>query len=135
MDNAAYYASEEMANWCESNEVVHKFIAPYRHQSVGLVERYHQTLINRIRRLKFLGRGSWTDYIDRAVDLINEAVHSVTKFSPLELWNGTHEDRIKAHRRLVKETEYRNRRRVYPKAFYPGQVVLVWNEQPGLSRF
>ena len=79
-------------NRCNANEVEHKFIASYRHQSIALVERYHQTLINRIRRLKFLGRGSWTDYIDKAVDLINEATHSVTKFSPLELWNGTHED-------------------------------------------
>ena len=134
-DNATYYACEEMASWCEANGVDHKFIAPYRHQSVGLVERYHQTLINRIRKLRFLGRGSWTDYIDKAVDLINEAVHSVTKFLPLELRNGTHEDRVKAHQRLVKEREYRNKRRVYLKAFYPGQVVLAWNEQPGLSQF
>lgn len=86
MDNAAYYASEEMMNWCEANDVEHEFIALYRHQSVGLVERYHQTLFNRIWRLKFLGRGSWADYIDRAVDLINEAVHSVTKASLLDLW-------------------------------------------------
>ena len=43
-------------NWCELNGVERKFIAPYRHQSVGLVERYHQNLINRIRKLKF---ASW----------------------------------------------------------------------------
>ena len=86
-----------MASWCESNGVDHKFIAPYRHHSVGLVERYHQTLINGIRKLKFLGRGSWIDYINKAVNLINEVVHSVTKSLLLELWNGTHEDRFKAH--------------------------------------
>ena len=110
-------------------------MAPYRHESVGLVERYHQTLINRIRKLKFLGRGSWTDYIDEAVNLINEAVHSVTKVSPLDLWNGTHEDRVKAHQRLMMERDYRNKPRNYPKRFYPGHVFLAWNEQPGLSRF
>ena len=54
-DNAAYYASEETASWCKSNGVDHKFIAPYRHQSVGLVERYHQTLVNRIRKLRVSG--------------------------------------------------------------------------------
>ena len=90
---------------------------------------------HRIRKLKFLGRGSWTDYIDEAVTLINEAVHSVTKASPLELWNGTLEDRVKAHQRLVEERKYQNKRHVYPKEFYPGQVVFVWNEQLGLSRF
>lgn len=53
-DNDAYYASEEMMNWCELSEVEHKFIAPYQHQSVGFMEQYHQTLINRIWKMKFL---------------------------------------------------------------------------------
>ena len=103
MDNAAHYKLEEMMTWCEANEVEHRFIAPYRHQSVRLMERYHQTLIDHIRRLKFSGRESWTDYIDKAMDLINEAIHSVTKVSPLDLWNGTHEDRVEEHQKLVME--------------------------------
>ena len=49
----------------------------------------------------------------------------MTKASPLELWNGTLEDRVKAHQRLVDERNYRNKRRVYPAKFYPGQVVLL----------
>lgn len=85
MENAAYYTSEEMVNWFGDNGVDHKFIGPYRHQSVGLLERYHQTLINRIHKLKLLGGGTWTHYIDQAVDLINEATHSVTKYLPLDV--------------------------------------------------
>lgn len=56
-DNATYYASEEMMDWCELNGVERKFIAPYRHQSVGLAEQYHRILINRIRKLKLLAGG------------------------------------------------------------------------------
>ena len=122
-------------NWCEAHEVEYKYIAPYRHQSIGMVEWYHQTLINRIRELEFLAGGSWTDYINQAVDLINEATHSVTKFSPQDLWNGTQEDRIKAHQRLTAERDYRNKRKIYSAKIYHGQVVLVWNEQLGLSHF
>ena len=66
-DNATYYAATEVCNWCKSNVIEHKFIAPYRHQSVGLVERCHQTLINRIRKMKLISGGSLTDYVDTAV--------------------------------------------------------------------
>ena len=47
-----------------------------------MVERCHQTLINRIWKMKFISGGSWTDSVDRAVQIMNEATHSVTKFSP-----------------------------------------------------
>ena len=56
-DNATYYASSELRDWCTERSTKHKFIAPYRHQNVGLVERYHQTLINRIRKMKLLAKG------------------------------------------------------------------------------
>ena len=57
-NNVAYYTATEVDRWCQKHTVEHKFIAPYRHQSVGLVERYHQTLINRIQKMKFISGGS-----------------------------------------------------------------------------
>ena len=50
-DNASYYTSNELQKWCEARQIMQVFSAPYRHQSVGLVERYHKTLIDRIRKL------------------------------------------------------------------------------------
>ena len=88
-DNAAYYVSVELAGWCEDYVLEHKFIAPYRHQSVGMAERYHQTLINRIRKRKFISGGSWTDYVEEVVKLMNSAVYEVVRFSPLEYKQGT----------------------------------------------
>lgn len=112
------------------------FIAPYRHQSVGLVERYHQTLINWIRKMRFINRGSWTDYIDQAVQVINESTHSVTQLSPLELWNGNQDKLRLAHQRMERERNYRNqKRKVHSEKFYPRQFVLVWNERPDLTPF
>ena len=135
-DNAAYYASEELAGWCDGHYVEHKFIAPYRHQSVGMVERYHQTLINRICKKKFTEGGSWTDHVADAVSTMNSSVHGVMKFSPLELWKGGEDKLQLAHRRLEKERAYRNaRRRIHHTTFYPGQGVLVWDERPSQTRF
>ena len=53
--------------------------------------------------MKFISGGSWTDYVDTAIRVINEATHSVTKFSPKELWFGTEVDLELAHKRMRKE--------------------------------
>ena len=135
-DNAAYYTSAELAEWCGENRIEHGFIAPYRHQSVGIVERYHQTLIDRIRKLRFINGGSWTDYLEDAVKALNEAKHSVMRFTPFVLWYGTEEMRRLAFNRTVEERAYRNRRRNIQSAkFFPGQIVLVWNADIMSNRF
>ena len=134
-DNAAYYTSAQFANWCALNSIQHIFIAPYQHQSVGLIERYHQTLIDRIRKLRLIYGGSWTDYLESAVRSLNEAVHSVTKFAPFDLWDGTSEMRQLAWKRTVKERNYRNdRRRIFPIKFHTGQIVLAWNADAMLDK-
>lgn len=87
-------------------------------------------MINRICKMKFISEGSWTDYVDRAVRVINEATRSVTKFSPQELWSGSKDELNLAHQRKQKERKYRNRKReISPVNFYSGQFVLVWNER------
>ena len=59
---------------------------------------------------------------------LNEAKHSVMRFTPFELWHGTEEMRRLAFNRTVEERAYRNRRRnIQPAKFFPGQIVLVWN--------
>ena len=68
--------------------------------------------------------------------MINECTHSVIRFAPLELWNGSPDELRIAHQRLERERAYRNRKRkVHTTKFYPGQYVLVWNERPDLTRF
>ena len=135
-DNAPYYTSAEMEEWCLANSVEQIFIAPYRHESVGLVERYHRTLIDRIRKLRFIYGGSWADYVDAAVKAMNEATHSVTQYTPIELWSGTEDMRRKAWNRTNQEREYRNRkRRIDSVKFEVGNLVLVKDQTVNLDRF
>ena len=135
-DNVPYYASSKLKDWSVESSVELKFIVPYRHQSVGLVERYHQTLINRIRKMRFISRGSWTDYVDNAAQVINGSAHSITRFSPREIWNGSTDELRLARQRVEKEWDYQNqKRKVHSMKVYPEQSILVWNERPDLTRF
>lgn len=106
------------------------------HQSVEMVERYHQTLINQIRKMKFIEWGLWTDDVEDAVSTMSSSVHGIMKYAPRELWVGDENKLQLAHQRLEKERTYRNaKRRIHPTHFYPGQLVLVWDEGPSITRF
>ena len=107
-NNASYYTSESLKNWCEANEVQHIFSAPYHHQSMGLIELYHKTLIDRIRKMRFTYQGSWSDYVEPAVEAINEAEHSITGFTPDELWVGTPKMLRKAEKRMIDQLKQEN---------------------------
>ena len=130
-DNAPYYISNEMAQWCFKRDITHRFIAPYRHQSMGLVERYNRTLEDRIRKITYAEGGSWVDHVSRAEKSINEAVHNTTGFSPKELWEGTPEMRALAKERSDRERDRQNKRKkIYPARFYEGQMVLAKIRNP-----
>ena len=44
-ESAPTYQSDQFAQWCEARGIKHLFIAPYRHESLGLVERCNRTII------------------------------------------------------------------------------------------
>ena len=98
-DNAAYFSSEELRQWCAGKGIEQVFIAPHRHESVGLVERYQQTLVDRLRKMTLDRGGSWSDHLKEAVDLVNEAVNQTTGFSPKDLWEADLETRELAQSR------------------------------------
>ena len=130
-DNAAYYNSEELDDWCSERGILHRFIAPYRHQSVGLVERYNRTLEDRLRKLMLAHGGSWADHLSRAENSINEAVHSTTGFSPEELWDGDDHMRKLARSRVDQERTRRTKKiRKFPVTVWVGQNVLVRQNDP-----
>ena len=111
------------------------FSAPYCHQSVGLLERYHKTLIDCIRKLRLTHGGSWSDYLDQAVVAMNTAIHSTTEFTPEELWTGIDQQRELAFFQTKKERESRyGHKRIFPKSFQPSQVVLVFDNMAASSR-
>ena len=99
------------------------------------MERVQQTLTDRLRKIRLDEGGSWTDHLKRAVESINEAAHSITGFSPKELWEGTSEMRKEAHEKMVKWREKRNQgRRLFPAEFVPEQKVWAFDAVAASSR-
>ena len=130
-DNASYYSSEMMSKWCKEKGIVHRFSAPYRHQSMGIVERYNRTLEDRIRKLKYAHGGSWVDYVSLAEKSINSIIHESTGYSPIELWNGDSRKIKKAKLKIEMERERRNQKRhIFPVKFYIGQMILTREYNP-----
>ena len=130
-DNASYYSSEMMNKWCKEKGIAHRFSAPYRHQSMGIVERYNRTLEDRIRKLKYAHGGSWVDYVNVAEKSINSIVHDSTGYSPIELWNGNEEMIQKAKLKIEREREMRNKKRhFFPVKFEIGNMVLIREYNP-----
>ena len=134
-DNASYYASRVVRQWCEDNGVSHKFIAPYRHESVGLIERFQRTIVDRLRKIRYALGGSWVKHIPAAIEAMNFARHGVTKASPVELWDASEDVLRAAFEQTTTRRERRNaKRRVTYHNFYPGQTVLVYDEVAAMTR-
>ena len=113
----------------------HRFIAPYRHESVGLVERFQRTFVDRLRKIRYALGGSWVKHVPAAIEAMNFAKHSSTKLSPVELWTAEEKVIQEAFNRTVTRREQRNAKRsVRPVAFYAGQMVLVYDEVAAATR-
>ena len=127
-DNATTYQSEEFREWCRSNNVVHLFNAPYRHESIGIVERCNRTVTDQLRkRVKVMGT-KWVDELRWVVDSINSAVHSTAGKSPNELWEGDDAMRIEAHRKIAqKRIDVNKKMRVVSENLKVGDTVLVYD--------
>ena len=134
-DNAAYFTSDELKRWCEQKGIEQLFIAPHRHESVGLVERFQQTLVDRLRKMVLDQGGSWGDHLEDAVRLINQTVNRVTGFSPQELWGADLEARELALNRSTKERRKGSEgRRLCKREFFVGQRVIVYDVVAASSR-
>lgn len=84
-NTAPYYASEELKDWCTQYDITHIFIAPYKYQSMGLVERYNWTLEDGLQKLKYAHGSSWVDHLPRSEESTNEVMHSTFGYSHEEL--------------------------------------------------
>ena len=134
-DNAAYFTSEELRRWCEQKGIEQLFIAPHRHESVGLVERFQQTLVDRLRKMVLDRGGSWGDHLEDAVRLINQTVNRTTGFSPQELWGADLEARELALNRSTKERRKGSEdRRLCKREFVVGQRVIAYDAVVASSR-
>lgn len=116
-DNGSSYISEDLAEYINDNGMSHVRGAPYHPQTQGKIERWHQTLKNRILLENYFLPGDLERQIENFVEHYNhkryhEALNNVT---PADVYFGRAQS-ILNRRERIKKTTIEQRRLQYRKA-------------------
>ena len=89
-DNGPSYVSEQFADWLTEEGFTHTRGAPYHPQTQGKIERWHQTLKNRILLENYFLPGDLTHEIDAFVDHYNHRRYheSLNNLTPADVYFG-----------------------------------------------
>ena len=115
-DNGASYVCGELAGWLNDNGMVPVRGAPYHPQTQGKIERWHQTLKNRILLENYFLPGDLNASIERFVTLYNHLRYqeSLSNLTPADVYFGRGETILLERERTKRNTinqrrlQYRN---------------------------
>ena len=115
-DNGASYVSGELADWLGSQNMDHVRGAPYHPQTQGKIERWHQTLKNRILLENYFLPGDLNASIERFVTHYNHHRYheSLQNLTPADVYFGRGET-ILLERERIKRDTFKQRRLQYRK--------------------
>ena len=110
-DNGASYISSELAEWLDDNGMDHVRGAPYHPQTQGKIERWHQTLKNRILLENYFLPGDLKTGIGRFVAYYNHHRYheSLSNLTPADVYFGRGET-ILLERERIKQNTINQRR-------------------------
>ena len=116
-DNGASYISGELADYIKENDMSHVRGAPYHPQTQGKIERWHQTLKNRILLENYFLPGDLECQIESFVEHYNhERYHeSLKNVTPADVYFGRSQSILNRRERIKKNT-IEHRRLQYRKA-------------------
>ena len=89
-DNGSSYVSGDLAEWLEKQRMSHIRGAPYHPQTQGKIERWHQTLKNRILLENYYLPGDLEAQIERFIDHYNNHRYheSLDNLTPADVYFG-----------------------------------------------
>ena len=110
-DNGSSYISADLAEWLEDKKIEHIRGAPYHPQTQGKIERWHQTLKNRILLENYYLPGALEIKIDAFVQHYNHQRHheSLGNLTPADVYFGRGPT-ILLQRERIKRATIKNRR-------------------------
>ena len=110
-DNGSSYVAEDLARWLEGKGMQHVRGAPYRPQTQGKIERWHQTLKNRVLLDNYYLPGDLERQIGAFVEHYNHVRYheSIENVTPADVYFGR-ADTILAERKRIKLATIANRR-------------------------
>lgn len=105
-DNGASYISGELADWLEDRQMDHVRGAPYHPQTQGKIERWHQTLKNRILLENYYLPGDLRQKIDAFVEHYNHRRYheSLQNLTPADVYFGRGQAILKQRERIKRQT-------------------------------
>ncbi len=105
-DNGSSYVSNELADWLSDNGMSHVRGAPYHPQTQGKIERWHQTLKNRILLEHYFLPGDLEKQIERFVDHYNHRRYheSLDNLTPADVYFGRGESILRDRRKIKRNT-------------------------------
>ena len=105
-DNGSSYISGELADWLEDQQMDHVRGAPYHPQTQGKIERWHQTLKNRILLENYYLPGDLRRQIDAFVENYNHRRYheSLQNLTPADVYFGRGQTILKQRERIKRKT-------------------------------
>lgn len=105
-DNGASYISGELADWLEDRQMDHVRGAPYHPQTQGKIERWHQTLKNRILLENYYLPGDLRQKIDAFVEHYNYRRYheSLQNLTPADVYFGRDQTILQQRERIKRQT-------------------------------
>ena len=115
-DNGPGYLAGNLADWLDNRDMEHVRGAPYHPQTQGKIERWHQTLKNRILLENYFLPGDLEAQIDAFIDHYNHRRYheSLEKLTPANVYFGRGQTILLRRERIKRKTiehrrlQYRN---------------------------
>ena len=105
-DNGASYISGDLAEWLDDNGMDHVRGAPYHPQTQGKIERWHQTLKNRILPENYFLPGDLKAEIEAFVTHYNHQRYheSLSNLTPADVYFGRDQTILRTRERIKRKT-------------------------------
>ena len=105
-DNGSSYVSGDLAAWLQDKGMKHSRGAPYHPQTQGKIERWHQTLKNRILLENYFLPGDLEAQIEAFVDHYNHQRYheSINNVTPADVYFGRDKAILKQRERIKQKT-------------------------------
>ncbi len=110
-DNGSSYVSSDLAEWLDAQNMGHVRGAPYHPQTQGKIERWHQTLKNRILLENYYLPGDLEANIENFVDHYNHRRYheSLSNLTPADVYFGRGQTILLERERIKRNTIQKRR--------------------------
>jgi len=117
-DNGSCYISGELASWLGDRRMDHVRGAPFHPQTQGKIERWHQTMKNRVLLENYYLPGDLERRIETFVEYYNnERYHeSLNNVTPADVYFGRDKDIIRERKKIKRNTINQRRLQHFKKA-------------------